>query len=158
MKTLFETFRRAMMFKSDPSRKEVLEKFRADVKNTPALIDDLVTDYFERQSGNWMQTQTSLGRSFEKVQHDRKESADRNLRAFDDLKSGIRKIILMDLTLPNGKMLRYATGAECVKAGGFYLEVAKHVKSTQVVDKHLTEDDLKNIQLRFVAQKTKEPA
>lgn len=79
----------------------------------------------------------------------REESAARTAQAFDELKAKVRNIILLDLELPNGKKLRNATGAECKKAGGFYAEVAKHLRPTQVVDRHMSEADLQNIKSRF---------
>lgn len=79
----------------------------------------------------------------------RKQSAKRTETAFKELKAKVRAVVLLDLELPNGKKLRQATGAECKKAGGFYSEVAKHLKPTQVVDRHLTESELKNIRARF---------
>lgn len=79
----------------------------------------------------------------------RRESEARTALAYASLKTAIRDVLLLDLELPNGKLLRHATGAECAKAGGFYSEIARHIKPTQVVDKHLTEDKLRDIRARF---------
>lgn len=51
--------------------------------------------------------------------------------------------------MPNGKALRHATGAECASAGGFYAEIGKHLKATQVVDKHMSEANLQDIRARY---------
>lgn len=66
-----------------------------------------------------------------------------------EMKARLRNMVLLDLELPNGKVLRHATGADCAKAGGFYAEIAKHLKPTQVVDRHLSENDLQNLRARF---------
>jgi hypothetical protein len=83
----------------------------------------------------------------------RAESRNQTAAVFADLKervrTSIRNVVLLDLDLPNGKKLREATGAECAKAGGFYAEIARHIMPTQVVDRHLTENDLQNIRTRF---------
>ena len=150
-----------MMANPAASRNEAFRHFMSEVKSDPEWIEVLAREYFNRTANSWMPRRTDLGYVFGRSAKyvEQQKALERNTQdAVRRVSDTFRKIILMDLTLPNGKMLRYATGAECVKAGGFYLEVAKHVKSTQVVDKHLTEDDLKNIQLRFVAQKTKESA
>lgn len=76
-------------------------------------------------------------------------ASERTATAFEELRAKARNVVLLDLVMPNGKSLRYATGAECEKAGGFYAEVAKSIKPTQVVDRHLTEGDLLNIRARF---------
>lgn len=85
----------------------------------------------------------------EQRREQRKESAERTSAAYTALKSKIREVLLLDLELPNGKLLRHATGAECTKAGGFYGEIARHIKPAQVVDRHLTEDKLQDIKARY---------
>ena len=146
-----------MMVNPAASRNEAFRHFMSEIKSDPDWIEVLAKDYFDRTANSWIPRRTDLGYVFGRSAKYVEQKKARERQTQDSVRR-VTNSILMDLTLPNGKMLRYATGAECVKAGGFYLEVAKHVKSTQVVDKHLTEDDLKNIQLRFVAQKTKEPA
>jgi hypothetical protein len=87
--------------------------------------------------------------TIETARRKREESAARTAEAFAELKAKVRNIILLDLELPNGKKLRNATGAECKKAGGFYAEIAKHLKPSQVVDRHMSEADLQSIRARF---------
>ena len=88
----------------------------------------------------------------------REESAKRTEMTFDAWKARVRKVILLDLEMPDGKKLRHATGAECPKAGGFYAAIAKHLKPTQVVDRHLGEGDLQNIKARFYQANVAEAA
>jgi hypothetical protein len=52
-------------------------------------------------------------------------------------------VILMNLTLPGGKLLRDATFKECAQAGGWFSRVSKRGKPNQVVGKILTEDQLR---------------
>lgn len=52
-------------------------------------------------------------------------------------------VILMNLTLPNGKLLRDATFKECAQAGGWFARVAKRGKPNQIVGRVLTEDQLR---------------
>lgn len=89
----------------------------------------------------------------EKRRKFREEAAIRANEILADMKEAVREsirnVILLDLVMPNGKTLRHATGAECRKAGGFYAEIAKSIKPTQVVDRHLSEADLQNIRARF---------
>lgn len=68
---------------------------------------------------------------------------------YEAMVAQIRDVILLDIVMPDGKRLRESTGADCAKAGGFFAEVGKRIKPTQVVDKHLTENDLKNIRARY---------
>lgn len=56
-------------------------------------------------------------------------------------------VVLMNLTLPSGKVLRDATFKECARAGGFFLRVAKKGKPQQIVGKTLTEADLQALRL-----------
>lgn len=57
-------------------------------------------------------------------------------------KSGI---ILMNLPMPNGKLLRDCTGAECIRFGGWMADVGKALKPNQKVGARLTETDLHNL-------------
>jgi hypothetical protein len=57
----------------------------------------------------------------------------------------VRQIVLMDLLLPNGKQLRNATFADCQKAGGWFLRIAKKGRPHQVVGNVLTEEQLRKI-------------
>lgn len=152
---LFDAFDRGMKSAPDGSRKEQFNHFLETVRSNPAYLDALATDYFDRMAAQWKIQQVGKGVSLvataapQRRAENRAENTARVEKVHADLKARIRATILLDLTLPNGKKLRDATGAECAKAGGFYNEVSRHVKPTQVVDKHLSETDLRNIQARF---------
>lgn len=85
----------------------------------------------------------------ELVRRTMEEATARTAIAFNEMKAKLRSVVLLDLLLPDGKALRDATGAECAKAGGFFADVAKTLKPSQVVDRHLREGDLQNIKARF---------
>lgn len=153
MINLFEQYRRAVMHKANPTRKEAKDKFIAEMRANPDALEALASDYFERQANLYWQSETNGSRVFERTSYvhsqvKRAEAKERSDNALAAMKKRILGAVLMDLELPNGKPLRLATGAECAKAGGFYSEVAKHLKPTQVVDKHLTEADLQNLKKR----------
>ena len=170
-KPLFDVFRTVMMNNANGSRKEAQDAFIARMKGDPAYLEILATDYFERMAAVWtVRTQAPAARTFartevsqdkvERMSHSRarpvalvrrskEEDAARTATIFEEMKAKVRGIVLLDLMLPNGKALRDATGAECAKAGGFFSEVAKAIKPTQVVDRNLTESDLQNIRARF---------
>lgn len=157
---LFAAFERAMKNAPEGSRKEQFEAFLETVQSSPDYLSALATDYFDRQAAQWKiqqigKSHSLVGTSTVQASAERRaESAARVERVHAELKAKLRAVILLDITLPNGKKLRDATGAECAKAGGFYAAVAKHVKPTQVVDKHLSEADLRNIQARFEGGKS----
>lgn len=52
---------------------------------------------------------------------------------------------LMDFILPTGKTLRYSTGMECIKAGGFLTVIGKTVGEKNVVGEKLNEIDLQEL-------------
>lgn len=172
-KPLFDVFRATMMDNPAGSRKEAKDDFMERMRSDTAYLDLLAGDYFERMAAVWVvrdygESSHSFGRSevsqdkvermshpraevkpIELVRRTKEEAAARTATAFAEMKAKVRSVILLDLILPNGKALRNATGAECAKAGGFYAEVAKTIKPTQVVDRHLSEGDLQNIRARF---------
>ena len=58
--------------------------------------------------------------------------------------------ILLNLPMPNGKLLRNCTGAECSKFQGWFRDISKHVGPSEVVGKKLTETELQNLYGRNV--------
>lgn len=173
-KPLFDVFRSVMMDNADGSRKDAMDAFLAEMKSDPAHLDALAADYFERMAAVWTvrseapgsksfgrtevaqdkATRQSVPRAMrpakplELVRRSREEAEVRTVTLFEEMRAKLRDVVLLDLVLPSGKALRNATGAECAKAGGFYADVAKSIKPTQVVDRHLTEGDLQNIKAR----------
>lgn len=177
-KPLFEVFRDVRLGNPRGSQKEHRDEFIARMKSDPGYLELLALAYFERFVAVWEirsavagsysfgrteisqdkiermvrtrpEPKTAEPKTVEMVRRTREEAAARTAMAFEALKSKVRSVILLDLIMPNGKALRDATGAECAKAGGFYAAVAKSIKPTQVVDRHLTEGDLQNIRARF---------
>lgn len=57
----------------------------------------------------------------------------------------VTQLVLMNLKMPNGKLLRDCTGADCSRFGGWCLDIAKRIGATEKVGKHLTETDLQNL-------------
>lgn len=170
-KPLFDVFRSTMMDNATGSRKEALDDFMGRMKADPSFLDALAQDYFERMAAVWtVRTEGAGSKAFVRtevsqdkverqshpnavpvalVRRTKEEAAERTATVFAEMKAKVRGLVLLDLLLPNGKALRDATGDECAKAGGFFSEVAKHLKPTQVVDRHLREGDLQNIRARF---------
>lgn len=54
-------------------------------------------------------------------------------------------IMLLDLTMANGKALRNCTGAECVKFGGWFSAIAAKVGRKQLVGNALSEEQLRSL-------------
>lgn len=166
--TLFDAFRHAMLADPKTSRKEAFKHFLETVQSDPRYLENLAEDYFYRMAAQWEPQKIGKEGSFSLVgtpatkrraelsAEKRAESGERVAKGHEELKAKVRAIILLDLTLPNGKRLRDATGAECAKAGGFYTEVARHLKPTQVVDKHFNEKDLRDIQSRYEGGRRRE--
>lgn len=161
---LFEVFRTVLMNKPYASRAELIEDFVAEMLSDDVFFDLLARDYFERMAAVHVTKNGRLGHTFsrtdvsaDRVARQREAAKSRRDSAVSELKSKLRDVLLLDLVMPDGKKLREATGAECAKAGGFYAEIAKHIKPTQVVDKHMSEADLRNVRSRFY-QEEKEKA
>ena len=58
-----------------------------------------------------------------------------------------QKILLLNLTMPNGKELGDCFGAEIGKFGSAYLKLEKHVPKTKTVRSVLSENQVRNILL-----------
>ncbi len=158
---LHNAFRDAMLRNTDASRKESFGYFYAEIQNDPRYLTALAEDYFYRQCANWRPVELaphSVTLAATPAQEARVEKAaakrvESKARVAVEVKR-LKTVLLMNLTLPTGKTLRESTGAECAKAGGFYLEVSRYLKPTEVVDKHLDEEELGNIYSRFDKRRT----
>ena len=164
IKPLVDVFRMSMLNRPDGSRKEARDHFIAQIKSDPTYLEMLACDYFDRRAATMPLRKTETGYTFqragteavsiEEVRRKRKASAKRSATMYGEIKAKFRSMVLLDLTLPDGKPLRHATGAECKKAGGFISEVGRHLKGTQVVDKHMTEANLQDMRARFYQTNT----
>ena len=179
-KSIFDVFRSTMLETADGSRKEAQDAFVAKMKADPAYVEVLAVDYFERMAATWtVRTDTPATVAFVRtavaqdkiqrmsgprvapatslVRRTREESSARTAAAYERMKCDLRAVVLLNLVLPDGKSLRDATGAECTQAGGFFAAVGRALKPQQVVDRHLTEADLRNIRSRFYQSAKAQP-
>ena len=58
------------------------------------------------------------------------------------LVNSIRATVLLDFRMPNGKLLRDSSGAECEQAGGWLVQVRARIGSDGIVGEHLGEAEL----------------
>lgn len=164
MKSIFQTFERAIKNDPDGSRKDQFKAFLNEVTESPKLIEALAEDYFERMYAQWkLKHDPKLGhrlvgtpatqRRFEASAAKRQERAEQVASAaratVGRIVERVRKIMLMDMVTPLGKKLRDCTGAELAKCGGFFTELSRHLKPTQVADKHLNEADCQSVLSRY---------
>lgn len=84
----------------------------------------------------------------------REEGAARTAAALDTLKAKVREALLLDMLLPDGTKVRDATGAKMLKSGDWHTDVGKRIKPTQVVGRHLTEANLRDIYARYFQRNT----
>jgi hypothetical protein len=61
------------------------------------------------------------------------------------IKTRAVRMVLLDMTMPNGKLLRDSTGKDCAKAGGWLAKIAKTIKPTDVVGKVLSESQIRKL-------------
>lgn len=157
--SLLEIFRNAMLHDPNASRKDAFEEYFRHIKDNPSAIRTLALNQFERECASWKVEK--LGKSYSlvgtqkterraEVSAERRESRrDERERVVQETTAAVRQVILLDLPLSNGKKARDCTGAELDREGSAWKEVATHLKPTQVLDKHLSERDVKNIFARF---------
>jgi hypothetical protein len=55
------------------------------------------------------------------------------------------EFVLLDLMMPNGKVLGDCTGADCAKAGGWLTAIAERIRPDDIVSRMLSEDQVKDI-------------
>lgn len=130
-----------MMEESPRASKEKILREFSDYVRSEAGVDylDTIIEYWF--SNNWH----SLA---EKPESLLARIAERKTKT-ESLKETIKKravqMVLLDLTMPNGKALRYCTGRDCAKAGGWFTRIAKKIGAAGVVGKVLSEADVKSL-------------
>jgi hypothetical protein len=60
-------------------------------------------------------------------------------------KREIESLILLNLQMPNGKLLGECTGSECKRFGGWYVEIAKVVPAKKLVGDVLNETEIRKL-------------
>lgn len=157
---LSDAFRNAMLNDPKASRKEAFKHFLETVRSNAAYVDALAEDYFYRMAANFEPMETGKGsyslvgtpatkRRAEQSAERRADSAARVAKAERELKESIRPFIWLEMLMPNGKKLRHCTGAELAKFGGVFYTLSHKLKPNQVVDKHLSESDIRNVASQF---------
>ena len=158
-RSLSDTYQRVLKNDPDGSRKDHFKAFLAEVSSDPKLIEALAEDYFERMYARWKiqrigKSHSIVGTPATERRAEQSRAQRQNVKnmvseTVGRITNRINRIVLMEMTMPNGKRLRDCTGAELTRFGGFYSEVARHLKPSQVVDKHMNESDLQAIWSRY---------
>jgi hypothetical protein len=121
---------------ADANRAELLEFYLAEAKGpdfsaspqNEAYIDDALKRAFDNDF-------TAAHRS----DRPQRRAAARDVSTLVD---SIRAGVLLDLVMPNGKLLRDSTGEECEQAGGWLVQVGARVGRTGIVGALLSDADL----------------
>jgi hypothetical protein len=77
-----------------------------------------------------------------RTRNDKPSKREQITQQVEELKNRVVAVVLLDLFLPNGKLLRDASGAECTKAGGFFAEIGKRIAPRNIVGNVLSESEL----------------
>jgi hypothetical protein len=113
------------------------EKFCDAARRDEDFVDEVLRTYWRQNSALLTKRPATAA-----------ERSERNARIVEVAKT-MRNIILLDLMLPSGKLVRNSTGAECTKAGGFFAEIGKRIGSRKIVGNVLSEADLQAIWKRL---------
>jgi len=177
MNSLNEVMRRIVANHGADSRKAAYDAFLAEMKSDAKYLDALAREHFDREFPKWERKEVAPGsnvivpprsslmeifassspvgfsvasrRSPQVSRENKAQRAAEINRQAAAIAHRVRRVVLMDLRLPCGKLLRDATFADCANAGGWFVELARHGKPSEAVDKKLSEADLQNIWSRF---------
>ena len=104
------------------------ERLREDDEALEAAADYVVTNCEEAENG-YKRRAVAPPEQRAKAQAEKDEKV-------EAIKS---QIMLLNLEMPNGKRMRWCTGAEMVRFGGAYTRIGKRVGSTKIVGSELSE-------------------
>lgn len=160
---LEDAFRNALLNNPKASRKEQFTAFLETVRSNPVYSELLAEHFFYLRAQTWEVQEIAPGvtaivgtpaaeRRAQAAVANSAEAKKRADKAEAELAAKIRPFIWLEMevnTASGPKKVRHCTGAELAKVGGIFTEISKRLKPTQVVDKHFSEADLRNIATRF---------
>lgn len=139
-------------WKEDPARALLLEIYQANKGKSDkelaalfleeALENTRVTtsalEYFATNGLNRLRAEFPDSESAIKRARMRQESTKR----VHEIKQNIKeRMVMLGLTMPNGKVMRYCTGTEMIGFGGWYAKIGKKV-GRKMVGQVLNEDEI----------------
>ena len=118
----------------EAGRKERFERFWADLGDAGDDNRRAVAWYFFVNMHDYLTTSRNQADPVQRAQAKR------------DLVESIKaQIVMLDLTMPNGKPMKDCTGAEMAKFGNRYQKIAEQVGKAKLVGAVLNEDQVKEI-------------
>ncbi len=120
------------------SRKEVFDRFRALLADAGDDYNRAVEWYFFVNMHDYLTTSRNKGQ-------DPVQRADARQQQAERVKAIKAQIIMLDLTMPNGKAMKDCTGAEMARFGNRYQRIAEKVGKAKLVGAVLNEDQVKAI-------------
>lgn len=142
-------------YKDEVSMKELVTRLRDEYPQ--AGMDEIIRRFHERASAEpdylnacveyavmntWNNMEKLLRHS---IQRTAPILAAQRQELASKVQSFTEQIMLLNLEMPNGKRMRWCTGAEMEKFGTRYQQIAKKVGKTKTVGQVLTEDQIKAI-------------
>lgn len=127
----------AIQMMPNAGRKEMFDKFRALLADAGDEYHRAVEWYFFVNMHDYLTTSRNHRDPIERAQDKAKQT-----EIVEIIKA---QIIMLDLTMPNGKPMRDCTGAEMAKFGNRYQKIAERVGKAKTVGSVLNEDQVKTI-------------
>jgi hypothetical protein len=120
----------------DPDKDEIFEKWRSEIQKND-VMQRAVDQYFFVNIFNYhVKRSKTPGKSSALTEKLKEQIA-------EQVRQRVAKIGVLYYQLPSGKLLKDATFAECLKAGGIFTAVGKMGKPDEIVGQKLTEKQLK---------------
>jgi len=135
------------LIKEHPEKTEagILALFRREVQDNDDYLNPIISYWF---ANNYLAL-TAKKKPKEEVQEEREQIRETAKAKLDEHIEREAKIILLDLLLPNGKVLRNCTGRECAKLGpkvGRWLtKISKQIRPNQIVGDTFSEAQIRRL-------------
>lgn len=129
----------AAVVKKQPqgTRKELFEEFLALLQDAPEAYQRAVDFYFFVNMHDYMTSNRSRPDSLRK--------ADAIAQLAERVEAIKAQIVMLDLTMPNGKAMKDCTGAEMAKFGNRFQKIAERVGKAKTVGSVFSEEQVKEI-------------
>jgi hypothetical protein len=127
----------------DSDRKTLFEQFRAELEDAGDEYRRAVEWYFFVNMYDYLVTSRSQRRAPDPVQR-----AEARVQQRERVEAYKAQIVMLDLTMPNGKQMRACTGQEMATFGNRFQKIAERVGRNKFVGSVLTENDVQAIMKR----------
>jgi len=125
----------------------IFREFKEQIRDDEDVISAIIEYWFSNNYHSLMGDRPERRAQRQEERAERAREREKKTEAMAEIiKERAKKLVILDMVMPNGKLLRDCTGEDCIKAGGWFHKIAARLKNpTDVVGRVFSEKRLRQI-------------